>query len=308
MRISQATYTANNVVYIQRQSSSGGVGNRITAGAVFGSASQGETSFTSSDTELAFKIERLGNVYRCYYSLTQSPDEVWVLLAQFEDDSSDMGRETTVYVDAYSPGNADEQTAVGDFDNFKLYNIASDVNDVLSDIKNKDGNYTFDKSTDSLEAISEAVSTIDTVVDTNQDLLDGTTATPTAYRREYGVTQIMEFSITAAANAGVTTVATITTQPCMIESIVIHADAAQTGDMTSCAIEGGASQVVEFIGAAEAIQANLDAADKQVSWAGAVRLAATKTITIDLQGTGATAVDLTITIKYRACVDGGYLT
>ena len=119
----------------------------------------------------------------------------------------------------------------------------------------------------------------------------------------------IEVPITAAANAGVTTVATVTDQPCQIESVVIHADAAQTGDMTTCAVEGGVNQVVEFIGVADATQANLDAADKQVGWTGAVRLAAGKLITIDLQGTGATAVDLTITIKYRATTSlGGYLT
>jgi len=155
--------------------------------------------------------------------------------------------------------------------------------------------------------IPGTITTIDTVVDTNQDFLDGTTATPTAYRREYGVIQVKEVSITAAANAGVTTVATITTQPCMIKSVTIHADAAQTADMTTCAVEGGVNQVVEFIGTTDAIQANLDAADKQVGWTGAVRLAATKTITIDLQGTGATATDLTVTIEYMSCVDGGYL-
>ena len=155
--------------------------------------------------------------------------------------------------------------------------------------------------------IPATITTIDTVVDTNQDFLDGTTATPTAYRREYGVIQVKEVSITAAANAGVTTVATITTQPCMIKSVTIHADAAQTADMTTCAVEGGVNQVVEFIGTTDAIQANLDAADKQVGWTGAVRLAATKTITIDLQGTGATATDLTVTIEYMSCVDGGYL-
>lgn len=125
---------------------------------------------------------------------------------------------------------------------------------------------------------------------------------------QVGVTQVKEFSITAAANAGVTTVATVTTQPCVIEKIIVHADAAQTGDMTSCAIEGGGSQVIEFISSADAVQANLDAADKQVGYDGVVRLAATRIITIDLQGTGATAVNLTVTIVYRAAVDGGILS
>lgn len=128
-----------------------------------------------------------------------------------------------------------------------------------------------------------------------------------AFKRLAGVPQVIEVSITAAANAGLTTVATITTQPCVIGSIVIHADAAQTADMTTCAVKGGASQVVTFISTTDATQANLNAADKQVSWVGAVRLAATKTIVIDLQGTGVTAVDLTISVTYHAAVDGGYL-
>lgn len=122
-----------------------------------------------------------------------------------------------------------------------------------------------------------------------------------------GVKQVKEVSITSAANAEDVVVATITDQPCVIEAIVIHADAGQTGDMTTCAIYGGGGNVITFISTTDATQANLDAADKQVAWTGAVRLAATKEIVIDLLGTGATVVDLTITIVYRACVDGGYL-
>ncbi len=64
---------------------------------------------------------------------------------------------------------------------------------------------------------------------------------------------------------------------------------------------------MEFIAAAVAVQAALDAADKQVSGDAPARLAVGKLITIDLQGTGATAVDLTVIIKYRASVKGGFL-
>jgi len=188
-----------------------------------------------------------------------------------------------------------------------LTTLQSNVTDILADTGTTIPATITTLNTAVVTDIPASLVTIDTVVDTNQDFLDGTTATPTAYRREYGVIQVKEVSITAAANAGVTTVATITTQPCMIKSVTIHADAAQTADMTTCAVEGGVNQVVEFIGTTDAIQANLDAADKQVGWTGAVRLAATKTIAIDLQGTGATATDLTVTIEYMSCVDGGYL-
>ena len=122
-----------------------------------------------------------------------------------------------------------------------------------------------------------------------------------------GKASFFEKSIISAANAGDVTVATITDNPCQIESIVIHADAAQTADMTSCGVFGGASKVITFIAAADALQADLDAIDKQVAWTGAVRLAATKTIVISLAGTGVTAVDLTIVLKYRPTGAGGYL-
>jgi len=122
-----------------------------------------------------------------------------------------------------------------------------------------------------------------------------------------GKASFFEKSITSAANAGDVTVATITDNPCQIESIVIHANAAQTAEMTSCGVFGGASKVITFISAADAVQASLDAADKQVAWSGIIRLASTKTIVISLVGTGATAVNLTIIVKYRPTGAGGYL-
>lgn len=124
-----------------------------------------------------------------------------------------------------------------------------------------------------------------------------------------GTRQVFEKSITVAANAGATTVGTVTTQACVIESIIIHADAAQTADLTSCAVTGGASSAVTFIDSGTATQANLNATDKQVAWTGAVRLAATKTIVITPAGTGATALDLTIIVTYySSSANGGTIS
>ena len=123
-----------------------------------------------------------------------------------------------------------------------------------------------------------------------------------------GRRQVFAKAITVAANAGATTIGTITTQPCIIESIIIHANTAQTANLTSCAVTGGASNIITFINAAIAIQANLDAIDKQVSWTGSVRLGATKTIVITPVGIAATALDLTIIITYySSAVSGGYI-
>lgn len=134
------------------------------------------------------------------------------------------------------------------------------------------------------------------------DLLHSATADTTV-----GKTQILEVSVTSAANAGAVTLATITTQPCLIKSIVVHADTASQTDLTSAAVTGGASNAVTFLSAADTAVANINAVDEQVAWTGAVRLAATKTIVMTLAGTGVTAVDLTVIIEYCACVDGGYL-
>ena len=112
-------------------------------------------------------------------------------------------------------------------------------------------------------------------------------------------------SVTSAANAGDVVLATVATHPCIIDSIVIHADTASQTDLTSAAVSGGAGKVVTFIDATDAAKANLDAIDEQVAWTGAVHLAATKTIVMSLVGTGVTAVDLTVVINYHAEADGG---
>ena len=124
-----------------------------------------------------------------------------------------------------------------------------------------------------------------------------------------GKLQVFTKTITSAANAGAVTIGTITTQPCVIESIIIHANAAQTADLTSCPITGAAG-VISFIDATVATQANLNATDKEVAivyGSAGVSLKATKTLVITLNGTGATTVNLDVIINYRATVSGGYI-
>ncbi len=125
-----------------------------------------------------------------------------------------------------------------------------------------------------------------------------------------GGIRTFEKSITSAANAGNVLVGTITTQPVRILSIIVHADAAAQAALTSAGVYGGAAiatHTVTFLSAVQAAKTNIDAADEQVAWTGAVRLAAGKVIAIELLGTGATAVDLTVSIEYVAAVDGGYI-
>ena len=130
------------------------------------------------------------------------------------------------------------------------------------------------------------------------------------HKKLYARPQIFVKAITSAANAGDVIVATVTTQPCQIDSIVVRSNGATTANLTSIGVYGGASKVVTFIDASTGVLANINAADKQVSWPDAssgVTFAATKTIVMTLTGTGATAVDLQVDFYYHAIADGGYL-
>ena len=122
-----------------------------------------------------------------------------------------------------------------------------------------------------------------------------------------GRTQVFQKAVTSAANAGDVTLATVTTQAVVIDSIVVKAVTAAQADLTSAAVAGGASKVVVFLSATDAAVANINAIDEQVAWTGAAELAATKTIVMTLAGTGATAVSLLVTITFHAVTDGGYL-
>lgn len=123
-----------------------------------------------------------------------------------------------------------------------------------------------------------------------------------------GRTQVLKVIVTSAANVGDVVIATVNIQPCIIDEVNIHADTAQTADLTSCAVYAGASKVVTLIDAGTAVQAALDAVDAQVSENGlSVRLAVGKTIVISLVGSGATAVNLTVSITFKATANGGTL-
>jgi len=114
-------------------------------------------------------------------------------------------------------------------------------------------------------------------------------------------------AVTYAANAGNVTLATVTTKPVIIETINVQADTAAQTDLTSAAVYGGASNAITFLDTTDMAKANIDAVDEQVSWVGSHRLATGKTIIMALLGTGATPVDLTVTITCRAESAGGYL-
>ena len=132
---------------------------------------------------------------------------------------------------------------------------------------------------------------------------------PTVTPNQVGQTKVFTKAITSAANAGDVTVATILSNGCLIKRVNVRSNGATTADLTSIGVYAGAGKVITLIDSATGVRANLAAADQQVGYSpdGGIVLAATKTIVITLTGAGATAVDLTVTVEYEACVTGGYL-
>ncbi len=149
-----------------------------------------------------------------------------------------------------------------------------------------------------VESIEGKVDTIDTVVDALTDKL----------ATGIGQPQVKEFSVTSAANAGAdTTVATVAGGSVIVTSLIVQADAAQTADMTNIAVKGGVDKVLTFIDAAEGGRAEFDAEDEQVAWSAAkgMRLKSGSTIVMEHEGTGATALDLTVAITFCAASTAG---
>ena len=124
------TNDPNNFVFIAREANT--TTNRITAVARFNNVAQTTANFSTTDNVVGFKIERYGNVYNCFYSLTTYPNHIWAKLTQFEDVNGDMTSVTSMYLFTESFGAADAQTAVADFDNWKYYIGSGSIDQLLS--------------------------------------------------------------------------------------------------------------------------------------------------------------------------------
>lgn len=125
-------YDANNHVQIVRRQSTTGPEDDILADATFGSAAQSQAEVNITDSALAFRIDRIGNIWRAYYSLTPAPNYEWTLITQFEDTAGAIGSVTSIALFAHSPGVANDETVIVDFDNFKYYNHFGFLADILT--------------------------------------------------------------------------------------------------------------------------------------------------------------------------------
>lgn len=135
----------NNYVLIAREVTS--AVDRITARAEFAGAVQSTVTAAITDNALAFKIERYGNVWNVFYSLTQFPNQQWVKVTQFEDANGDMSSKTSIYLYTESGGTVDAQTAVADFDNWRYFIGSGAIDQLLSTSVLASGTFTTSSAT-----------------------------------------------------------------------------------------------------------------------------------------------------------------
>lgn len=134
-----------NYIIITREASS--TFNRISTHAEFNNIAQADVNFSTTDNAVAFKIERYGNVWNLFYSLTQYPNWIWTKLTQYEDVNGDMSSITSAYLYAESVGTVDAQVATGDFDNFKYYIGSGSIDQLLSVVVLATGTFTTSSAT-----------------------------------------------------------------------------------------------------------------------------------------------------------------
>lgn len=169
-----------------------------------------------------------------------------------------------------------------------------------------------------LTTIEGKIDTIDTVVDGIQTDLDNGTDGLGALKAAIDAATIKYFqaSITSAANAGTVVLGTVGTDKIAIESVCLRSEGATTADLTSAAIKAGPSGNEDRIvllpvtlndGTSFAVYANLNAAGEQVGeyFNGATVLNVGERFIVDLQGTGTTAVALTLIVSYRSVATTG---
>ncbi len=85
-----------------------------------------DTSFSG------LKIERIGNMWRCYYSNTIAPHHHWILAQEIEDPANNMGDPCRVYLTAYNPEDAAGQEVDADFSLWESYYSLGMLGDIIS--------------------------------------------------------------------------------------------------------------------------------------------------------------------------------
>jgi len=86
----------------------------------------------TTQDHIAFKIERINQIWRTYYSLTPAPRHHWILALEIEDPTNAMTDWVSIYNSVYNPEDAVGQQIRCDFDKWELYYTLGNFIDILN--------------------------------------------------------------------------------------------------------------------------------------------------------------------------------
>ena len=188
----------------------------------------------------------------------------------------------------------------------------------LADTLHKDGSFTYDNTTDALEAISDKVGTFsgdggaaqDDSVKASLDLAH-TDLDAIINKLATGVGVVQIATTTEDLNQAASTydLLTGTTQPVILESLSLKMPAVDIsgGALTYITIQTDDVTAQTIFNSTDGVKANLTS-EAELSWTGCVRVNVGTKLTLTIAGGAAgTACAATITAQYRAVVAGGTL-
>ena len=188
----------------------------------------------------------------------------------------------------------------------------------LADTLHKDGSFTYDNTTDALEAISDKVGTFsgdggaaqDDSVKASLDLAH-TDLDVIISKLATGVGVVQIATTTEDLNQAASTydLLTGTTQPVILESLSLKMPAVDIsgGALTYITIQTDDVTAQTIFNSTDGVKANLTS-EAELSWTGCVRVNVGTKLTLTIAGGAAgTACAATITAQYRAVVAGGTL-
>ena len=118
-----------------------------------------------------------------------------------------------------------------------------------------------------------------------------------------------EKQITSAANAGQIDIGTVGGGSVIANVIIMSSNGSTTSDLNYASITSGPASTptvsTHINGPSDGLKAYIDAQGKQVGWTGVTYLKAGDKIVMNLNGTGATAVDLDVVVRYVATTISG---
>lgn len=97
----------------------------------------------TTQDNIAFKIERVENVWRVYYSLTLAPHHYWTLGGEIEDPNNSMTDQTSTYLSVYNAEDAAGQRIQCNFSQFEHYMTLGNLDDLLSIVNTRNGSLAF---------------------------------------------------------------------------------------------------------------------------------------------------------------------